>query len=93
MASVIKGNLTYHIDMSWSGKGLKSLWISQLQVLKQGKWTMRKLYFRPWLDSHAGNYTCHANVKDTDNSELIVNKTFTVNGIHCKVVLGQLIYS
>jgi len=82
MASVNKGN--YHVDIKWSGKGLKSLWITQLQVMKQGKLTMRKLYFHPWLDSHAGNYTCHVNVKDTDNSELIVNKTFTVNGMHCK---------
>jgi len=85
MASVIEGNSTYHIDIRWSGEGLRSVWVEQLQVMAEGNWTVRKLHFQPWLDTHAGTYTCHVDVKDTDNSKLTVEKTITLNGMHSKL--------
>jgi len=82
MALVITGDF---VDMRWSGIGLKqSLWVNQLQVTTQGNHTMRKLCFRPWLDLHAGKYTCHVDVKVTNSSELTENKTITVNGMYIK---------
>jgi len=62
-ASVINGT---NVDMRWSGKGLKqSLWVKQLQVTTQRNHIARELCFRPWLDLHAGKYTCYVDVKDT----------------------------
>ena len=90
MASGITGN---YVDMRWSGKGLKqSLWVNQLQVTTQGNYIVRKLCFGPWLDLHAGKYTCHVDAKDTNGSELIENKTIIVNGMYikCHIILGQL---
>lgn len=91
MASVIKGNSTYHVDMRWSGVGLQqSLWVNQLQVMRHRNCIVRKLCFSPWLDSHAGEYTCHVVMKDDVNFIIILNKTCTVNGmLHIVVVLFE----
>jgi len=81
MASVIRGN---YVNMRWSGKGMKSLWVKQLQAMIHGNGTVKKLCFKPWLDVHAGKYTCRVYVKNSDNYEFIVKKLFTINGMYTK---------
>ena len=52
-------------DMKWSGMNLEhSLWIEQSHVIKEGDVIERKLFFKLWLGSHAGDYFCHFMKKD-----------------------------
>ena len=77
-----------YVDMRWSGIGLRSLWVKQSDVNKQNDSIERKLFFEPWLDQHAGEYTCHLTVKvnnshtaTANNSHTVtVNKTYLLSG-------------
>ena len=88
MASIIKdNNSTYDVDMRWNGISLQqqSLWVNQLPVVMHRHCVVRKLCFSPWLDSQAGEYTCHVVVvvvKDDGNFTLTMNKTTTVKGMY-----------
>ena len=63
--ATIEKNDTVGYYMGWSGMDLKySLWIQQSPVTRQGGYIKRKLYFKPWLDFLAGEYTCHLYMKD-----------------------------
>ena len=64
-----------YVDMRWSGMGLRSLWVKQSEVKKQNDYIERKLFFEPWLDQHAGEYTCHLTVKVNNSHTVTVNKT------------------
>ena len=81
MASKSSDNAITYVDMKWSGVGLlQSLWVQNSDVKKQNNdYIERKLFFEPWLDQHAGDYTCHVIVKD-NNRTFTVNKTYTVSG-------------
>ena len=69
-------SLVRFVDMQWSGPGLnKSLWVKQSGMKKQQYEFERTLHFDPWLDSHAGEYTCRIIMKDKDD------KTFTIDKI------------
>ena len=57
-----------------------SLWIGQSHVNKQGDDIERKLFFRPWLDSVAGEYTCHVFMKNHPHATTY-NKTFVITGM------------
>ena len=81
MASVTRGNSSYHVKMKWSGVGLRySLWVNQLEAERHKNCIVRKLCFSPWLDSQAGEYTCRVTVKDGHNFRLKKNKIITING-------------
>ena len=69
-----------YVDMSWSGMGLRSLWVKQSDVKKQNDYIERKLFFEPWLDQHAGEYTCHLTVKVNNSHTVTVNKTYLLSG-------------
>ena len=70
-----------YVDMKWSGTGLlQSLWVKQSDVKKQNDQIERKLFFEPWLDLHAGEYTCHLTIKDDNNDTFTVKKTYIVSG-------------
>ena len=62
-------NLDDFVDMKWTGPGLqRSLWIEQADLVKHKNCFERTLQFRPWLDTHAGEYTCHLIMKNNNNS-------------------------
>ena len=57
--NVIISNISQY-DVEWSGMDLKhSLWIEQSDVIMERDIIKRKLFFKPWLASHAGDYFCH----------------------------------
>ena len=68
--------LNKFIDIRWSGVSFqKSLWVKQYPIKKENDHIERKLEFRPCLEYHAGDYTCHLTVRDKDGSTFMVNKT------------------
>ena len=74
-------NNYHHVDMRWSGRGLQqSLWVRQAHVTRQEGYIERKLFFKPWLDLHAGEYTCNLNVRDDKSKLFTVKKSIIVNG-------------
>ena len=76
------------VDMYWTGIGLqKSLWVQQFETKKQKNNCKRNLLFRPWLELHAGKYTCHLVMRVADKHIYIVNKTIEVKG---KSLLSKL---
>ena len=82
-ATVGKKNLA-HYDMRWSGMDLEhSLWIEQsnVHVSKNGDSIERRLLFRPWLDSLAGEYTCHLFMKNHPHATMY-NKSFVISGMY-----------
>jgi len=82
VASISSNKLTNYVaDMKWSGVGLQqqSLWVHQYHTKIQDDRIERKLLFNPWLDSHAGEYTCHLVIKN--NSILTVKKSIMVRGM------------
>jgi len=79
-ATVGKNNLVRY-DMKWSGvRSEHSLWIQQSHVTKKGDDIERSLIFKPWLDSLAGEYTCHLVLKNHP-SAMMHNKSFTISGM------------
>ena len=81
LASKPSNNIITYVDMKWSGVGLlQSLWVQNSNVKKQNSDHIeRKLFFEPWLDRHAGEYTCHVILKHNDHI-FTMNKTYTVSG-------------
>ena len=80
LTCVASVNSSHRVDMRWSGKGLgQSLWVRQARVTREGDHIERKLFFKPWLDSQAGEYTCNLNVQD-NKSKYTVKKIFTIGG-------------
>ena len=79
-----------NVAIRWSGMGLKSMWVHQSSVSHQADKYQRQLSFRPWLDIHAGQYTCHVMMKD---SQCTVEKTITVGSMYVfisvVIVFGQ----
>ena len=68
-------------DMRWTGIGLQSsLWVTQSELTIAKNQINRSLEFRPWLSSHAGEYTCHLVMNGTDNSTFVMNKTMKIEG-------------
>ena len=80
LTCVASVNSSHHVDMRWSGKGLgQSLWVRQAHVTRERGHIERKLFFKPWLDSQAGEYTCNLNVQD-NKSKYAIKKIFTIGG-------------
>ena len=64
------------VDIEWTGVSFKkSLWVKQLDTKRQPDHIERVLQFRPCLEYHAGDYTCHLTVRDKDGSTFMVNET------------------
>ena len=83
MASVTKGNSSYHVNMRWGGIGMqRSLWVNQLEAVTYRNCIVKKLCFSPWLNSQAGEYTCYLTVEGYNDFEITVNKTITVYGTY-----------
>ena len=61
-------------DVGWTGVKY-SLWITQSEIKRSYKYIQRTLTFRPCLEYHAGEYTCHLTVKDIFGYKFLVNKT------------------
>ena len=79
-ATVGKNNLARY-DMRWDGMDLEhSFWIQQSHVVKQGDNIERKLFFKPWLDSLAGQYTCHLVRKNRPHAK-VYNESFVISGM------------
>ena len=81
--TIEKDNMTLsnvsQYDMKWSGMDLEhSLWIEQSHVIKEGDIIERKLFFKPWLGSHAGDYFCHLMKK---NYSHVKTKKTVVSGM------------
>ena len=73
-------NISLYVDMRWNGKGLEqSPWVKQANITREGSHIERKLVFKPWLDSQAGEYTCTVNIND-DKIKYTVKKFFIVGG-------------
>ena len=67
--------------MRWSGVGLQqSLWVKQSNISRQEDYIKRTLYFEPWLDLHAGEYTCSLVIRNVDNCYFMMNKTIEIKG-------------
>ena len=61
-------------DVGWTG-GKYSLWMTHSKIRRNYKYIQRTVIFRPYLEYHAGEYTCHLTVKDENNSTFMINKT------------------
>ena len=69
------------VDMWWTGVGVqKSVWVQQTKIMKQKYRYQKELHFRPWLELHAGKYTCHLAMRAADKHIHEVNKTIEVKG-------------
>ena len=68
-------------DIRWNGMALKrhSLLIQQSHVSKYGDNIKKKLIFKPWLNSLAGEYTCHLFKKNNLHS-VLYNKSYVISG-------------
>ena len=67
------------VDINWSGvRYLKSIWITESQLKRDRICIERELEFRPYLDYHVGDYTCHVTIEDNDGSTFVVNKTVKI---------------
>ena len=68
------------VAIKWTGK--KSIWVKQSEITKQGDSIKIDLLFIPWLESHAGVYTCQLVMKDKNNSTFMLkNKVVEVKGM------------
>ena len=68
-------------DIRWNGMALKhSSWIHQSNVSKYGDNIEKKLVFEPWLNSFAGEYTCHLFKKNNLHS-VLYNKNYVISGM------------
>ena len=84
-ATVKNGHEAITFDaINWTGGGVrKSLWVQLINVKKKTKNRIeRAVLFRPWLESHAGMYTCHLVIKDNYNSIFMMHKSIEVKGKH-----------
>ena len=64
------------IDMKWTGVSIKkSLWVKEYPIKKEKDHIERMLEFRPCLEYHAGDYTCHLTVRNKDGSTFTVDQT------------------
>ena len=78
-ATVGKNNFACY-GMRWSGMNLEnSLWIQQSDIKKEGDYIEKKLFFKPWLDSLAGEYTCHLFVKNHPHATAY-NRSHVISG-------------
>ena len=74
------------VGINWSGiRYQKSIWIAELKVKRVGFCIERDLVFRPYLEYHVGDYTCHVTIKDNDGSTFVVNKTVNIKS-KCNIV-------
>ena len=74
-------NISDLYDIRWNGTALKhSLWIQQSDVSKHGDNIEKKLIFEPWLNSFAGEYTCHLFKKNNLHS-VLYNKSYVISGM------------
>ena len=72
------------VAIDWTGGDVhKSAWINLMQVKEAENHIERAVLFKPWLESHAGIYTCHLVIKDEHNSIFMIHKTIEVKGKHC----------
>ena len=79
--SAVFNRNNFVVDMWWTGVGLqKSLWVQQTKIMKQNYRYQKDLLFRPWLELHAGKYTCHLVMRAADKHTHEVNKTIEVKG-------------
>ena len=84
-ASVKNGDEIVAIE--WTGVGAhKSLWVQQSDITKRNNHVERRVMLKPWLESHAGIYTCHLAIKDKQASIYIMYKAIEVKGKHCVLV-------
>ena len=67
------------VAIKWTGK--KSIWVKQSEITRQGDSIKVDLLFIPWLESHAGVYTCQLVMKDKNNSTFMLNKDVEVKGM------------
>ena len=80
IASVGQNNLS-RFDIGWSGMDLEhSLWLEQSHVTKHGENIEKKLFFKPWLYSLAGEYTCHLFKKNHPHS-ILYSKSYVISGM------------
>ena len=73
------------VTIKWTGEGLeKSIWVKQSGIKKQKDSFKIDLLFMPWLDSHAGEYTCHVEMKDINSSTITLTekKVIEVKGTY-----------
>ena len=67
--------------IDWTGGSVrKSLWVKLGRSTKTENSIERAVLFKPWLESHAGMYTCHLVIKDNYNSIFMMHKTIEVKG-------------
>ena len=68
------------VAIKWTGK--KSIWVTQSEITKQGDSIKVDLLFSPWLESHAGVYTCQLVMEDKNSSRFMLNnKVVEVKGM------------
>ena len=78
--ATVGNNNTARYTMRWSGMNLNhSLWIEQPSVTRQEDYVKRKLFFKPWLDFLAGEYTCHLFMTNQPHA-IVYNKSYVING-------------
>ena len=85
LVCTVSTNIETNVAIHWRGVGLKSMWVHQPSVSRQANKYSRQLSFRPWLDEHAGEYTCMVMMKDTlcrVDKNISVESTFCVCN-HC----------
>ena len=85
-ALVNKNNYSL-VGITWTGVGIKSIWVTLSRIIEEKDCIKRDLLFRPWLHVHIGKYTCHLIIKDQDNSTFMLHRTVTVNGMYVSIII------
>ena len=99
LVCTVSTNIETNVAIHWRGVGPKSMWVHQSSVSQKANKYSRQLLFRPWLDVHAGEYTCMVMMDDTQckvEKSISVESTFCMcNRItvieHCYCVFYQVV--
>ena len=84
------------VAIEWTGVSVhKSVWVEESFIINDLDYVERTIIFQPWLESHAGIYTCYLVIKDKHNSIFMMHKTIEVKGKHLvlDVSLSYVLYT
>jgi len=88
-SDITKKNDHVWVQQSDITKKNDHLWVQRSDITKRNNHVERRVMLKPWLESHAGIYTCHLAIKDNQASIYIMYKAIEVKGKHCVLVISK----
>ena len=88
-SDITKKNDHVWVQRSAITKKNNHVWVQRSDITKRNNHVERRVMLKPWLESHAGIYTCHLAIKDKQASIYIMYKAIEVKGKHCVLVISK----